>query len=95
MQQYPPWKTLTLVLVALFGFLYALPNIYGEAPSVQIATVSGDPVPADLGAEVSKALDADKIIVSLRQDPLGRACIRVAPHFYNSEAELARVVDWL
>jgi selenocysteine lyase/cysteine desulfurase len=42
-----------------------------------------------------RALDADRIIVSLRQDPLGRACIRVAPHFYNSEAELARVLDKL
>ena len=61
MHQYPLWKTLTLIVVALFGALYALPNLYGEAPAVQIATSSGDPVPSDLGAQVAKALEAGHI----------------------------------
>lgn len=41
---------------------------------------------------VQRALDAKHIVTSLRHDPRGRACIRVAPHFYNTEAELDRVL---
>ena len=39
-----------------------------------------------------RSLDAAKIITSLRHDPTGRACIRVAPHFYSTEAELERLL---
>ena len=36
MNRYPLWKNL-LVLVALaLGFIYTLPNFYGEAPAVQV-----------------------------------------------------------
>ncbi|MDR3414950.1 MAG: protein translocase subunit SecD [Nevskia sp.] len=61
MHQYPLWKTITLIVVTLIGALYALPNLYGQAPAVQIATVSGDPFPAEFGDQVSKALAGDKI----------------------------------
>ncbi len=33
---YPRWKYLLLLIVFLLGLLYALPNIYGEDPAVQI-----------------------------------------------------------
>jgi selenocysteine lyase/cysteine desulfurase len=39
-----------------------------------------------------KALDQAGIVTSLRHDLAGRACIRVAPHFYTSEAEIERLV---
>jgi len=41
---------------------------------------------------LQRALDAQRIVVSLRQDPLGRDCVRVAPHFYNTRAELQQLV---
>jgi preprotein translocase subunit SecD len=34
---YPPWKNILLVLVVLFGLIYAAPNLYGEDPAVQIS----------------------------------------------------------
>jgi len=61
MQPYPLWKTILLVVVTLLGALYALPNIYGEDPSVQINTTSGDPLPADFAETVQAALAADGI----------------------------------
>ena len=61
MQPFPLWKTLTLVFVALLGALYALPNIYGLAPAVQISTTSGNPLPDGFDGEVKKALAADAI----------------------------------
>lgn len=36
MNQYPLWKYLLLVFILLFGSIYALPNLYGEDPSVLI-----------------------------------------------------------
>ncbi len=61
MHQYPLWKTVTLIVATLIGALYALPNLYPEAPAVQIAMVSGDPLPADFADQVAKALSADQI----------------------------------
>ncbi|MDH5472961.1 MAG: protein translocase subunit SecD [Gammaproteobacteria bacterium] len=37
MNQYPVWKYLLLVFVILFGSIFALPNLYGEDPSVLIS----------------------------------------------------------
>ncbi|MDI3258878.1 MAG: protein translocase subunit SecD [Sinobacteraceae bacterium] len=61
MHPYPVWKTLSLIVVVFVAAFYALPNLYGEAPAVQIGTVSGDALPADFAAQVDKALAADKI----------------------------------
>jgi selenocysteine lyase/cysteine desulfurase len=42
-----------------------------------------------------RSLDAQQIITSLRQDPQGRDCLRLAPHFYNDERELERLLSLL
>ena len=56
MKPYARWKYVVLVLTALFGTLYALPNVFGDEPSVQISTQSGDPLPAAFVDEVARAL---------------------------------------
>lgn len=47
MNRYPWWKYLILGLALLIGLLYTLPNLYGEAPAVQVssakATIKVDP----------------------------------------------------
>ena len=46
--QYPAWKY-ALIGVALFaGILFALPNLFGEDPAVQVSAVRGAPVDAAL-----------------------------------------------
>jgi selenocysteine lyase/cysteine desulfurase len=35
------------------------------------------------------------LVVSLRDDPLGNRCIRVSPHFYNTEAEIQALLGQL
>lgn len=37
LNQYPLWKYILLVIVILFASIYALPNLYGEDPAVQIS----------------------------------------------------------
>jgi selenocysteine lyase/cysteine desulfurase len=48
----------------------------------------------DLAPLHQKLLDAN-IITSLRADRTGRKYIRLSPHFYNTDAELQRVMDLL
>ena len=46
----------------------------------------------DLTALHQKLLDAG-IVTSLRADRAGQKYIRLSPHFYNTDAELQRVVE--
>ncbi|MGH8456978.1 MAG: SecDF P1 head subdomain-containing protein, partial [Stenotrophobium sp.] len=56
MKPYSTWKYVLLAVVTLAGLIYATPNLYGEDPAVQITLASGDPLPADFGGTVTKAL---------------------------------------
>src|ERR1051325_5233699 len=46
MNRYPLWKNLLVVLITAAGLLFALPNLFGEDPAVQIsakaATLTAD-----------------------------------------------------
>ncbi|WP_233963927.1 protein translocase subunit SecD [Pectobacterium versatile] len=41
LNRYPLWKYLMLVVVLFVGLLYALPNLYGEDPAVQVTGARG------------------------------------------------------
>ncbi|MBC8057469.1 MAG: protein translocase subunit SecD, partial [Rhizobiales bacterium] len=38
MNRYPAWKYALLVIALLVGLVYTLPNVFGEAPAVQISS---------------------------------------------------------
>ena len=38
MNRYPLWKYLIMAVVLVVGFVYALPNFFGEAPAVQVSS---------------------------------------------------------
>lgn len=40
MNRYSLWKYITIIIVVAMGILYALPNLYGSAPAVQISASS-------------------------------------------------------
>jgi preprotein translocase subunit SecD len=48
MNRYPLWKYLIIIAALCFGALYTVPNFFGEAPAVQIASVKAT-VRADTG----------------------------------------------
>jgi preprotein translocase subunit SecD len=62
MNRYPWWKYAILGLALLIGLLYALPNLYGEAPAVQVssgkATLKLD---ASMATRVSQLLAQAKL----------------------------------
>ncbi len=41
LNKYPLWKTLMVVFIVAFGALYAIPNLYGEDPAVQVSGKRG------------------------------------------------------
>jgi preprotein translocase subunit SecD len=61
--KYPLWKNLLLVVIAIIGFIYALPNLYTENPVVQISAET--PVDYDeLKNQVEDLLNKDKLAYS-------------------------------
>lgn len=40
MNKYPLWKYILVIVVVILAFIYALPNVYGEDPAVQISAAS-------------------------------------------------------
>ncbi len=57
MNQYPFWKYLIILAVILPGLLYAVPNLYGEDPGVQVTGVRSFKVDEQVLARMEKALD--------------------------------------
>ena len=39
MNRYPLWKNATVIITLVLGLLYALPNLFGEVPAVQVSSV--------------------------------------------------------
>jgi preprotein translocase subunit SecD len=60
--QYSLWKYLLLLLLVVFGLLYALPNLYGDVPAVQISAVNHDQtIDASLEKQVLAELKKAKL----------------------------------
>ena len=60
MNRFPLWKNAIVVIALLLGFLYTLPNFFGEAPAVQVSPVkSTAKVDARLQQQVESLLTAN------------------------------------
>lgn len=58
---FPRWKYYVLVFALLLGSIYALPNLYGEDPAVQIKVLNVQKKDTDVLAEINTALEAAQI----------------------------------
>lgn len=56
--RYPLWKHLLIAAVLLTGIVFALPNVFGEDPAVQISGERGVAIDAPLAVRVAGALEA-------------------------------------
>jgi len=69
--------------------------LQAEAPPAHASAIISFHRPGvDLPALHQKLLEA-KIVTSLRADRAGQRYLRLSPHFYNTDAELQRVLDLL
>ncbi|QDJ12956.1 protein translocase subunit SecD [Mergibacter septicus] len=62
LNRYPLWKNLMVILVVAIGILYALPNIYGEDPAVQISGTRGEQATEMTLTEVQQILASNHLI---------------------------------
>ncbi len=59
MNRYPLWKYVLLVVVIAAGCLYALPNLFGQDPALQISTAEGS-APSEQARERIRRLLSDE-----------------------------------
>lgn len=61
MNRYPRWKYILVAVVLLVSIIYALPNVYGEDPAVQILAPTGTEVTPQLIDQISMSLKAEQL----------------------------------
>ncbi|VFP83175.1 protein translocase subunit SecD [Candidatus Erwinia haradaeae] len=61
LNHYPLWKYIMLLCILFLGFLYAIPNLYGEDPAIQVTGMRGRIVNDALLEQIQNALRKDKV----------------------------------
>lgn len=61
LNQYPSWKYILLLVVLVFGSIYALPNIYGSDPAIQISATRNSTVNSSVESKALEALKKSNI----------------------------------
>ena len=77
LNRFPLWKNLMVVIITLIGSLYALPNLYGEDPSVQISGTRGQEATTETLAQVNNALASLNISPKATQLENGSILVRL------------------
>lgn len=74
--KFPWWKNLLVFATIAIGFFYAIPNLYGEDPALQVSGTNGNPVSQEVAAEVENLLKTKKIKGISELDEQGQMLIR-------------------
>lgn len=86
MNRYRLWKYLLILAVLVVGVLYALPNLYGEDPAIQISK-RDSVVGAGLQSRVETTLKQD----GLRYKRIEREGNNLLVRFYNTDTQLKAI----
>jgi len=90
MNKFPAWKYALLIIALGLGAIYALPNLFGDDPSVQVSSVRGFELPSEFPNEVELALEsADLSFKAIEFTPR-----RLLVRFENTDRQ-ARAADVL
>ena len=84
MNQYSVWKYLLIVIIIAIGIIYALPNMYGKDPALQITSSRGFDLPAGLTGTIDDALVVAQINFSSSEQQGNRLLYR----FNNTEDQI-------
>ena len=80
MNRYPVWKYAILVIAVVVGLLYTLPNLFGEAPAVQVSS-----------AKVT--VKVDRSLASRVEEILAKASLKADFVQYDGASVKARFAD--
>ncbi|PHS68112.1 MAG: protein translocase subunit SecD [Methylophaga sp.] len=78
MNHYPLWKNLLIVAILMIGALYALPNLFGDEPAVQVSAGRSGKVDLALVEKVETALKSATIDYRRAELENGRLMVRFA-----------------
>ena len=73
LNKFPLWKNLLVIVVILLSTFYALPNLFGEDPAVQVSGKKGVEVVQSVVTDLEKKL-ADSSI-KVKKIPLGKVIL--------------------
>ena len=90
MNQYPLWKYLLLIFVLVVGAIYALPNLYGADPALQISGSRNHDVDEAVATRLTRVLETAAIPVKGVESAPGKLLLR----FNDTEAQL-KAVDYV
>ncbi len=84
LNRFPAWKNVLIILVFLAGLLYALPNLFGSDPSVQVSALRGAEVNELTLTKVKAKLEIENIQTKEVESGKDNLLIR----FENAEQQL-------
>ena len=87
---YPLWKNLLVLIVFAIGIVYALPNLYGDDPSVQVSSTHPAKLVQDQANQVESAIKTAGFNVKAFEFKDGRILAR-----FNSADDQLKVADLL
>jgi preprotein translocase subunit SecD len=85
LNQYPLWKYLLLIVVLVFSAIYALPNLYGEDPALQVTASRGVEVDITTQEKVRALLKQ----ANIPYDSIALANGQLLLRFPDTESQLA------
>ncbi|MEJ2401700.1 MAG: protein translocase subunit SecD [Xanthomonadales bacterium] len=85
MNQYPAWKYALILFILLVGGLYALPNLFGEDPALQVTSARGFALPETIEGTIEETL-ANEGISFKNSEQVGN---RLLYRFNSNEDQLA------
>jgi len=80
MNRYPPWKYAIIAIAMVLGFVYTLPNFFGEVPAVQVSPVRA-------------TLKADPALMSRIEQILSKGGFKPDGVFLDAQSVKARFAD--
>ena len=75
LNQYPVWKYIALIVALVIGIIFALPNLYGEDPAVQVSHRTASVTQEDMRL-IEQTLSNSNISIKSSEIIEGRALIR-------------------
>jgi len=90
MNRYPAWLNWLVLIILVLGTVLALPNIYGSAPAVQVASADGSPYGPEKISQVLRILEAAELSAENAYIQGGRVVLQ-----FNSVEEQQRSGDRL
>ena len=76
MNKFPLWKNLLIVFVIIFSTIYAIPNLFGEDPAVQISGKKGVEVTEQVAQQIQQTLKAQSLDFKAAELEKGQLLIR-------------------